>query len=143
MFKIKKEMKYLATPIKKKILYKNHYKGFLYVVVSFGTHPCCYVEIPKNTRYYSTNQGSEILEGIPIHGGITFADYRTDFKRGKKFFIGWDYAHGDDFIGSYLILSIFETMELRKLKQWTTDEMIEDCKKVIDYILDNTSDSKE
>lgn len=134
MFNIKRKMKYFTKPMKKKVLYRNHYKGFLYLVVSYGTHPCCYVEILKNTRYYSTNQGSEILEGIPIHGGITFADFRTDFKRGKNFFIGWDYAHCDDFIGTYSILPIFEKMDLRKLKQWTTDEMINDCKKVIDYL---------
>lgn len=127
MFNIKRKMKYFTKPMKKKILYKSHYKGFLYLVVSFGTHPCCYVEIPENTP-------NEIIQGIPIHGGITYIAHRSDFKRGEGFFIGWDYAHCDDYIGTYSILPIFEKMDLRKLKQWTTDEMINDCKKVINYL---------
>ena len=70
--------------------------GFNYFIISFGSHPCCYVEIPKDHSCY----GLEYDEiEIVCHGGLTFSNdklYGVD-KTGPKWFIGWDFAHCGDY----------------------------------------------
>lgn len=93
--------------------------GYPYLIISNGTHPCCYVQVPKGHEYY----GKE-WEDIDIlcHGGITFSQTNTDC------WIGWDYAHVDDQYGADdFILN-------RKGKKWTTEEMLEEIKNVINQL---------
>lgn len=110
------------------ILANDYYKDHQFVVRSVGTHPCCYVSI---------------LDGVALnpnliscHGGITyisnyFPDSKDEWSSDKRiddgfhWWIGWDYTDLGDAFGT----SKFG-------KQWTTEEMIEECHKVIDQICD-------
>ena len=112
---------------KQTILDKGNYNEFNYVIVSYGTHPCCYVELPKGNKYY--NQDYDDIN-ISCHGGLTFADNR-DFGNGEKFYIGWDYAHYNDYT------SYFDG------KKWTTKELLKEVKEVINQLVESEVKSGE
>lgn len=107
------------------ILDKGKYKGFNYCIVNYGTHPCCYVFLPKNHKYY----GKQYFD-IPIecHWGLTFSDKDLIFNPlpNKKWVIGWDYAHCDDYTSFGL--------DFEGQKKWTTDELVEEVKEVIEQL---------
>lgn len=46
-----KEMFYTREN-RRELLYNDVYKGFYYYIMTYGTHPCCYIEIPKNFILY-------------------------------------------------------------------------------------------
>lgn len=49
-------------------------------------------------------------------------------------YLGWDYGHCNDFSGIYL-REIFEAdVNLKNLKKWTTAEIFEDVKSVIEQL---------
>jgi hypothetical protein len=94
-----KEMVY-ASERKREVLATGNYMGVDYIIVSYGTHPCSYIKIEKGNPFY----GKE-YDDIPIdcHCGLTFGQvFKTDkdasvmgFPKGH--WIGWDYAHCDDY----------------------------------------------
>ena len=92
------EMKYIGEKLKGgiQILEEGTCFGFQYYIISFGSHPCCYVEIPKVHSCY----GLEYDEiEIACHGGLTFSNdklFGID-STGLKWFIGWDFAHHGDY----------------------------------------------
>lgn len=49
----------------------------------------------------------------------------------KGWFIGWDYAHYSDFAGYELEMPVYMRTNG---KRWTTAEIVEECKQVIDQI---------
>ena len=107
------------------ILDRGCYRGSRFYILSFGTHPTAYVEIPKNHRFYKIKD----YDNIPIicHGGLT---YMSDIglktvctTEGK--FIGWDYAHVGDYFGGLHPL---------EGKKWTTEEILEEVTNVIDQL---------
>lgn len=104
---------------KVELLYKDKYRKYTYYILNLGTHPTAYVEIPKihSKRQYDIN--------VYVHGGITYVGNKLMDIDG--YFIGWAYAHGGDYLG------FFERIEG---KQWTTEEIVEDCKSVIDQIIE-------
>ena len=113
----------------KRIILTSDYKGWTYSIITFGTHPCAYVDV-KNTMF-----DGKFYADIPIecHGGLTYsADYlpRTN---DKGWFIGWDYAHwGDLFYSQYNIdMGVIDIVS----KEWTIDEVEEECKNVIDQLI--------
>ena len=113
----------------KRMILTSAYKGLTYSIITFGTHPCAYVDV-KNTMF-----DGKFYADIPIecHGGLTYsADYlpRTN---DKGWFIGWDYAHwGDLFYSQYNIdMGVIDIVS----KEWTIDEVEEECKNVIDQLI--------
>lgn len=120
----------------KEMIYKNYkevdildegvYKGFHYIIVSYGTHPCAYIELTKENKYYGKDYND-----IPVkcHGGLTYSSERgIIFSKNNEnhrngFWIGWDYAHLDDYMT--WIGGCFGT------KKWTTKEILKDVKGVI------------
>ena len=50
------------------VLLEGEYLGYKWVIISYGTHPCAYVKLPKNSKLIPLD------EGIPVacHGGITY-----------------------------------------------------------------------
>lgn len=94
--------------------------GYNYYILNLGTHPTAYVEIPKNNKYYFKDY-DEI--DIDVHGGLTYS--KNYLRLGNQkiingWFIGWDYAHFDDFTGYELNFPI----EFRMCgKKWTTEEI--------------------
>lgn len=112
------------------VLDEGIYKGFHYVIISFGTHPCAYVEIPKEHELYDASNKDELYD-IACHGGINFNTYTgLPFVHSKNpnkgHCIGWSFSTvGYDYI--YDICSYG--------KKWTTKEIFEDVKNVIEQLL--------
>lgn len=50
-----KEMNY-TTEGKFEILESATYEGYNYLVVSYGTHPCCYVQMDENHTFFDENK---------------------------------------------------------------------------------------
>lgn len=102
--------------------------GFNFYIISFGSHPCCYVEIPDNHPLYLEKYDD--IE-IDCHGGLTFSSSKLTGidETGLKWFIGWDFAHCDDYycspVGSDL-----------KGHKWTLDELICEVDKVCKQLKD-------
>lgn len=106
-----KEMVYKSEHLENpEILATGAYKGHYYAVISYGTHPCCYVEIPDNIDE----------NDISCHGGVTF-EGSIGFGEGDYDCVGWDYAHLGDYTG----------WDPRG-KKYSTEEMVDECKSVID-----------
>lgn len=120
---------FLLAPI---ILEHGEYKGYEYYITSVGTYPCCYAEIPVEHDFYQNRTIGRL--SVPCHGGITYTGHLEHIGiESNKLFFGWDYAHCTDYTGFYS-----ECPELApkfwKPHRWTTAELIQECKEVIDYL---------
>ena len=127
-----KEMIYETKMHNPEVLESNTHNGFNYLVVSYGTHPCCYVEIPPTHPLYEKTYDLDECRAIDCHCGLTFSDFR-DFGEGKQWYIGWDYHHYCDYSGIYNLPQLQE-FDHSQDKKWTTEEMIEECKEVINQV---------
>lgn len=117
------------------ILDEGVYKSFHYAIVSYGTHPCAYVEIPEKHDLYNVNNEDELID-IDCHGGITYVSTTGLIKPSNENYrdghwIGWDYAHVCDY-ADYLPVNFTMT---NSLKKWTTKEIFEDVKDVIEQLI--------
>ena len=116
------------------VLAAGEYKGFHYYVISYGTHPCCYIEIPEGHKYFNM-----VYEDIDFecHGGLTFSEscLRPVDESGKRWFIGWDYAHCYDYVGYYMLAGFQPPLYFGHLKKWTTVELILECLKAIKQLV--------
>lgn len=126
-----KEMIY-SNKNKRELLYEGTYLAFKYYILNLGTHPTAYVEIPKQHKYFCKDYNDI---DIDVHGGLTYSGdwlmVSEDKKIENSWFLGWDYAHCDDYCGFYL----FDTDFLNEhTKKWTTEEIIKDCKSVIEQL---------
>ncbi len=113
-------------------LYQDNYKGFNYFIISYGTHPCAYVELPKDHPLYGISYiDIEDMYNINVHGGLT---YSTDsfLLLDNTWIIGWDYSHCYDYSTYSRDCSFLK----HELKMWTTEEMIDDCISVIDQLIE-------
>ena len=112
-----------------KILEKNTHKGMEYLIVTYGSHPCCYVEIPENHYLFGKSYyEDEEIDSINCHGGITFAS-RRNFGFGENYYIGWDYKHFGDYNAN---AQVYENA-----KKWTIKELEKHCEDVINQIIEN------
>lgn len=114
------------------LLYNNIYKGYHYYILSLGTHPTAYVELPKKHKFYNKSYwGIEKESNILVNGGLTYSENGLQIGNNttleNSWFIGWDYAHCDDY---YCFLDDF----YKDKKKWTTEEIIKDCENVIDQL---------
>lgn len=105
------------------------YKGFHYAIVSFGTHPCAYVQIPEGHKLYNVSDEDKLID-IDCHGGITHVSTTGLIKPSNEnhrdgHWIGWDYA-------GYLPVDFTMT---NGLKKWTTKEILEEVKDVIEQLI--------
>lgn len=119
---------------KGEILATGTYKNFKYYVVSYGTHPCAYVDVSNTSlanKDYHEND-------IDCHGGLTYGrDYLSAVgteRANGKWYIGWDYDHYGDYTSNPYInmFGIYRECE----KRWTTEEIVAECKNVINQIVD-------
>lgn len=110
-----------------RVLHKGEFKGFKFAIVSYGTHPCCYVFLPKEHKYYGKSY-DEI--DIDCHGGLTYSDNELIFNPliNDDWVIGWDYAHYNDYMGYY------GSDSFENSKKWTTEELFEEVKQVIEQL---------
>jgi hypothetical protein len=127
------EMKYSNERIESILLNLGEHEGFRYYVISLGTHPCAYVEIPSDHAFFGMDY-DEIYKHIYIdcHGGLTYS--KESLKVGNTWihgwFIGWDYAHYGDYCG-------YDSWQPNDfgMRAYTTNEMTQDCEKVIEQIM--------
>lgn len=112
------EMVYTQRRQEASRLTDGEYRGYHYYVLSFGTHPCAYVDIGDT---------NVVESAIECHGGVTYSRKYLATVEHKSWFIGWDYAHCYDYSGDIPELT-------RHCKKWTTAEIVGECKSVIDQI---------
>lgn len=112
------------------VLCEGKYFGFHFVIVSYGTHPCAYVEM-TDTQWNFLDY--DVLEDkINCHGGLTFAGDLTHIREDLTgWFFGWDYAHAGDYMGYDILFNFKSRYEDKK---WTTEEILEDVFNVIEQI---------
>lgn len=115
-----KPMKYIDKPICERIA-QGTYKGIDYYVINLGKYPCAYVDITGTWMY---EMGYAEYE-IDCHGGLTYGEKTLATVEKEGWFIGWDYGHCGDYC-SYARSPLS--------KKWTTEEIVEECKNVIDQI---------
>lgn len=128
-----KEMIY-SNDAKREWLDHGEYNGYEYVIMSLGTHPTAYVGIPgAEANVIFQEEDLEESDHINVHGGITYEnsfirdENKNEYSNGK-WWIGWDYAHLYDYMpdndyGQYR-------------KKWTTEEILEDVKSVVNQIIE-------
>lgn len=125
-----KEMVYTErhSPI---VLDRGLYNDYEYLIISFGTHPCAYVRVPKTHPYYY--RGYDYCD-IVCHGGLTYSNNSViidDGMLGRDWWLGWDYAHCNDFRGD-----MPKEMFVFDYKKYTTEEMKQDCIDVIEQLIE-------
>lgn len=109
------------------VLAHDTYRDYEFAIVSFGIHPCAYVGIPKGHRFYRKNYNLKMFNKIPAHCGLTYSKTGIGPLMQDKWVIGWDYAHSCDYT------SLFP---LEGNKRWSTEEILEEVKEVIDAIVE-------
>ena len=112
------------------VLADDTYKGYRFLIVSYGTHPCAYVVLPKTSKFYGKNYENEIFDDLNfhVHGGLTYSEWGLKRLWGEKaYLIGWDYVHPGDYY-EYSLTLFLE-------KKWSTEEIFEEVKEVIDEII--------
>lgn len=102
------------------LLLQGEHKGYRYFIVTYGTHPCAYVENKGGHKNYMDDE----LSTVEVHGGFTFLGemFETDC-------LGWDYIHFGDYIHSPYVYSSFG-------KKWTIEEIHLEVIRVIDQLID-------
>ncbi len=112
---------------------KGTYNGIDYIVVSYGTHPCAYIRIPETSKFYNVDcsDAPDEISDV-VNGGLTWAGPLPPKLNAKKgFYLGWDYAHIDDFSG---INFMFPPNLRTGGKKWTTEEILSEVKAAIDIL---------
>ena len=123
-----KEMIYSAKRLNPpEMLADGEYKGFHFFVLSFGIHPCAYIDVTE-----TDSKGKDYTKiDISCHFGLTYSREYLSTVDKKGWFIGWDYAHYGDFSGYEPKMPIgIKTGG----KKWTTAEIVNECKQVIDQL---------
>ena len=117
-----KEMVY-GNRKKPEVLYNGEYKGHKFAILNLGSHPTAYVENKMAiTDYYDCR-----LDNVGVHGGFTYCDNGYwDEESKKTSWLGWDYALCNDYCYSD---SPWDG------KQWTTAEIYDEVKSVIEQII--------
>ncbi len=81
-----------------KIILKGKYLKYKYYITSCGSHPCCYIKLPKCSLFY--NRLQDLDDEIQVHGGVTYTGKDISHVRLIKensCYFGWDYAHYGDY----------------------------------------------
>lgn len=137
-----KPMKYKRKMHPPELLYNDIYEGMHYYIVSMGTHPCAYIEIPLKSKLIKM---PEILAINHLAGNeIGYREPYLQTSEGTiidstdhSLFIGWDHAHSSDYTGFIDLKPLWlnNMFDFPELHKWTTEEMIEECKQAIDELL--------
>lgn len=110
------------------VLANGQYKGYNYWILSLGTHPTAYVEVPRGHPYWFKNYND-----IPVcvHGGLSYSrNYLSDLNSGE-WTIGWDYMHFGDYVG---YMSEIEKEFYGELKKWSRREIFDEVRSVINQL---------
>ena len=117
---------------KVEILYHGFYKDYEFYILNLGIYPTAYINVINN-KLLAMKDYNDI--DISVHGGLTYSEdrlYIDNKELVKGWFIGWDYAHYNDYAGYEMNIQ----EELRSNgKKWTTEEIYEDVKSVIEQCI--------
>lgn len=125
-----KKMEY-SSKRKRELLYREKFVNYEIFIMNLGTHPTAYIKVPETHPFYGKDYNEVEIEDIEVHGGITYCDdhlFISDTEEVNGWFIGWDYAHWEDFIGTDYMLP--ENLKTNG-KKWTIEEIIVECLIVI------------
>ena len=124
-----KEMVYTKNRYDEPIVLAHEtYHGRDFYIISFGTFPCAYIDV-SNLLNMTREEQKYIENAVDCHGGITYSGSILPSVTDKTgWFIGWDYAHCTDYVGS-ISFNDFGTA-----KKWTTLEIMNECKMIIDQL---------
>ncbi len=115
-----KQMVYRESPYCD-ILLTGMLKNYKFYIVSLGTHPTAYIEIPCSNKLFKKDYWDIDLN---VHGGLTYSEnYLLDMK--DSCFIGWDYSNCSDC-----------HFGLWNGKKWTTEEIFDEVCQAIDEIIE-------
>lgn len=103
----------------------GRHKGFDYYILNLGTHPCAYIDV-SDTSLYGVDYSNI---DINCHFGLTYSYPFLATVDKKGWFIGWDYAHYTDYIGGYFDF-------FTGFKKWTTEEIVDECKEIIEQLIE-------
>lgn len=109
------------------VLVNEEYLGHEYLILNLhGRYPTAYVRLKDNEilNHYDDYE-------IEVHGGLTFLGVPATKNCGT--WIGWDYAHFDDYTCFIKELALFDDMTGKK---WATEEIIEEAKSVIEQLIE-------
>lgn len=123
------------TDRKVELLYYGTYKKYNYFIFNLGTHPTAYIEIPQGNKLYGKDYSQIDLD---VHGGLTYSSDTLMLIKSNSWFIGWDYAHAEDYMGYYEEFKEYNIHTLNSdydNKKWTTKEIIAECKRAINEIV--------
>ena len=107
------------------------YRGFHFYVLTMGSHPCAYVDVTE------TELNGKDYESIDIecHYGLTYSRKYLNTVDKKGWFIGWDYAHYNDFL-TFNELLAKKYGEPYRAHKYTLTEIVKECANVIDQIIE-------
>lgn len=123
-----KEMNYQLRLQQPELLAADSYRGITYYVISWGSHPCAYINV-AHTKYKNMSYSEMNKLGVNCHGGFTYSESKMPVSDVEGWYLGWDYAHPNDYI------HYFGCDASSNYKRWTTKELERECEKVIDSII--------
>lgn len=130
-----KEMIYSGNGITELLAIEWFNDGTAYAVVNVrGSHPCAYIQFPNIERIESYNDvfiNEDENDDFWIHGGFTFLGTLGNLGL-PGIWLGWDYAHCDDWTQDYPIAE--DRFSHEGEKKWATEEVVNHTKKALDYI---------
>lgn len=135
-----KEMEYVNSlePISE-VLAAGTCMSIPFYVVSYGNHPCCYIELSAGHPLFGVDY-DELPDpvGYIPHGGFTYSEpYLKAINSSEgagKWYLGWDYGHIGDFCAYMLMPHWQSDPEAEHAKKWTINELVEECIDVIKKI---------
>ena len=116
------------------LLAEGRHLGYHWVVLSYSTHPCCYVQItnPEHPYYHAQYDDIELKTSGIISYSRRYLkipdenDPPTITQNNEGWWIGWDYMrtgfydYNDD-----------KLEESKTFHKWTSQELVDECYSVI------------
>ena len=128
-FKIAPKQMIYSSKEKRECIALDEYKGYMFAVMNYGSHPCCYIRVKREDSFYEAEKADIPLT---VHGGrITFKQNSLKLSKTQSIsgrWIGWDYSgFGDQVLmpNSYVLNG----------HAFTIEELIDDCMDVINQIV--------
>jgi len=117
-----KYKEFFCNPI---MLAEGNCRGYQFYVISYGTHPCCYIGVPEGHRLFNKHYDTFNFE---CHGGLTYSGFLHHVYpklnvNTENWYLGWDYAHFLDRTGA------IEGIE------WNTQDLVKEVESVVEYNL--------
>ena len=115
------------------VLYLGSYKKYVFFILNMGTHPTAYIRIPESHPFFQKHY----IECNPSMDFFTFSENSLAFNNQldtpvpEGWYLGFDHAHLGDWLGYWS-----DEENIRQgHRKYTTEEMVEECKLTIVYLI--------